>query len=104
MEHKKDTAWTQDELDQAVDYIIREGTENTASGNWCVSFGELEEHLGLTIQEGSGLDTALLDAVSRRPEVAEVEIADGCIDTIYYLDFCTHLEDEIVSSDGLAMG
>lgn len=104
MKYKKDTAWAQSELDQAADYIIREGTENTSNGSWCVYFDELEEHLGLTIQEGSGLDTALLDAMSRRPEVAEVEIVDGCIDAVYYLDFCTHLEDEIEPSDGPMMG
>lgn len=84
------------EMDRAADFIVRQGVENTGSGNWCVYFEELEEKLGLTIREGSGLDTMLLDAMARRPEVAEVELIGDCIDTVYYLDYCKNLEEQAV--------
>ena len=80
------------QMDRAADFIIRWGTENTTRGSWCVYFEDLEEHLDLTVREGSGLDTMLRDAVARRPEMAEVELIGDCIDTSYYLDHCELIE------------
>ena len=68
------------QMDRAADFIIRWGTENTTSGNWCVYFEDLEEHLDLTIQEGSGLDSMLRAALKQRPEVSAVDMHDGCIE------------------------
>ena len=65
------------EMDRAADFIIRWGTENTASGGWCVYFEDLEEHLDLTVREGSGLDSMLRAALKQRPEVAAVDMHDG---------------------------
>ena len=81
----------QAELEWAVDYIIRQGTEHTASGYWCVYCEELEEKFGLTIPEGSGLDTMLKDALARRPEVAAAEIHNGAIETSFHPEFCVGL-------------
>ena len=67
------------QMDRAADLIIRDGTEKSMSVNWCVSFGELEEQLGLTIREGNGLDSMLQATLERRPEVAAVDMRDGCI-------------------------
>ena len=85
----------QAQLDRAVDYIVRQATENTSNGSWhayfnqrpgrvgcSVSFAELEKRLGLTIREGSGLDGMLLDALRRRPEVSAVELDDGCVSVV----------------------
>lgn len=79
------------ELERAVDHIVRQGTEHTASGYWCVYCEELKERFGLTIPEGSGLDTMLKDALERRPEVAAVEIHDGAIETTFHPEFCVGL-------------
>ena len=73
------------QLDRAVDYIVRQATENTSNGSWCVYYDELERDLGLTIRDGSGLDTMLLDALRRRPEVSVVELSDGCVSAAYDL-------------------
>ena len=79
-------------LDRAADYIVRQGTKHTSSGYWCVYCEELKERFGLTIPEGSGLDTMLKDTLERRPEVAAVDIHDGAIETTFHPEFCKCLD------------
>ncbi len=81
------------EMDRAADFIIRWGTENTASGSWCVYFEDLEEHLDLTVREGSGLDSMLRSALKQRPEVAAVDMHDGCIEMEYHPEYCQRLKE-----------
>lgn len=79
------------EMDRAADFIIRQGVENTGTGNWCAYFEELEEHLGLNIQAGNGLDSMLRAALKCRPEVAAVDMHDGCIEMEYHPEYCQRL-------------
>ena len=79
------------QMDRAADFIIRWGTENTTSGSWCVYFEDLEEHLDLTVREGSGLDSMLRTALKQRPEVAAVDMHDGCIKMEYHPEYCRQL-------------
>ncbi len=79
------------EMDRAADYIIQHGTGRTESGSWCVYFEELEEHLGLNVQTGNGLDSMLRAALKRRPEVAAVDMHDGCIEMEYRQEYCQQL-------------
>ena len=81
------------EMDRAADFIIRWGTENTASGSWCVYFDDLEEHLDLTVREGSGFDSMLRAALKRRPEVSAVDMHDGCIEMEYHPEYCRQLKE-----------
>ena len=81
------------QMDRAADFIIRWGTESTTSGSWCVYFEDLEEHLDLTVREGSGLDSMLRAALKRRPEVAAVDMHDGCIETEYHPEYCQRLSN-----------
>ncbi len=73
------------EMDRAADHIIR-------SGNRCVHFEELEEQLDLTVREGSGLDSMLRAALKRRPEVAAVDMHDGCIEMECRPEYCQQLD------------
>lgn len=82
------------EMNRTADYIIRQGTEKSMSANWCVSFEELEKQLGLTIREGNGLDSMLRAALERRPEVAAVDMRDGCIELEYHPEYCRRLKEE----------
>ncbi len=82
------------QMDRAADFIIRWGTENTTSGNWCVYFEDLEEHLDLTVREGSGLDSMLRAALKQRPEVSAVDMHDGCIETEYHPEYCQRLQEK----------
>ena len=81
------------QMDRAADFIIRWGTENTPSGSWCVYFEDLEEHLDLTVREGSGLDSMLRSALKQRPEVAAVDMHDGCIEMEYHPEYCQRLKE-----------
>ena len=83
------------EMDRAADFIIRWGTENTASGGWCVYFEDLEKHLDLTVREGSGLDSMLRSALKQRPEVAAVDMHDGCIEMEYHPEYCRRLNSTL---------
>lgn len=83
------------EMDRAADFIIRWGTENTASGSWCVYFDDLEEHLDLTVREGSGLDAMLRAALKQRPEVSAVDMHDGCIEMEYRSEYCRRLNSTL---------
>ena len=82
------------QMDRAADFIIRWGTENITSGSWCVYFEDLEEHLDLTVREGSGLDSMLRAALKQRPEVSAVDMHDGCIETEYHPEYCQRLKEK----------
>ncbi len=89
------------ELDRAADFIIQREAERTGTESWCVCFEELQEHLGLNIQEGNGLDAMLKSTLERRPEIASVDMHSGCITTVYRPEFCRQLQNhsEAVASD-----
>lgn len=78
-------------LEQAVERIVQEGTENTNEGNWCCCFSELYEQMGLVVEDGNGLDAMLLDRLEQRPEVAEAVQTGECFDICCYLDYCKNL-------------
>lgn len=79
------------ELERAVDFIVRQGTEHTSSGYWCIYCEELAEKFGLTVRDGSGFDAMLKEALERRPEVASVDMANGAIETTFHPEFCAAL-------------
>lgn len=83
-------------LEQAVEKIIKEGTENTNEGNWCYYFSELYEQMDLVVEPGNGIDTMILEKLEQRPEAADVVLTDECFDVCYYLDYCRNLSDEEV--------
>ena len=78
-------------LDRVADFIIGQGTERTASGDWYVYREELEELFGVTVHEGNGLDTMMRETLERRPEVAQAEVGPDHIDTTFRPEFCTGL-------------
>ena len=82
----------QAKLDQAADFIVRQGMARTASGSWFVYCEELTEKFGLTTSKGSGLDAMLKDTLERRPEVEAVRMGSGAIETILHPEFCERLQ------------
>ena len=82
------------ELAEVVDAIIAEGTGQTRSGNWTVSFAELEDMTGLCVEGKPFLQETLGDMLCSRPEVADLAIEDGQFDVAYYLDFCPNCQRE----------
>lgn len=84
------------ELAAVVDAIIDQGTSRTRSGNWTVSFEELEDMTGLCVEGKPFLQETLGDMLCSRPEVADLAIEDGQFDVAYYLDFCPNCQRETV--------
>lgn len=82
------------EINRAAEFIVRQGITKSASACWSVRFKELEEPLGLTVREGSGLDSMLRAALKQRPEVAAVDIHDGCIEMEYRPEYCQRLKED----------
>ena len=80
------------ELDRAVVRIVQKATEHTSDGNWQVSFDTLEDPYGLNVREGNGLDSMLRAALKHRPEVASVDMHDGCIELSYRPEYCRQLK------------
>ena len=81
------------QLDRAVARIVQEATEYTSDGNWQVSFDTLEDQFGLNIQVGNGLDSMLHAALKHRPEVASVDMHDGCIEMSCRPEYCRQLKE-----------
>lgn len=82
------------EMDRAADFVIRQGAENSVSGSWCVYFDELAEQFGLTLRDGNGLDSMLRAALKRRPEIAAVDMHDGCIEMEYHPEYCQRFRQD----------
>lgn len=87
------------ELAEAVDAIIAEGTSLTRSGNWIVSFEELEGMTGLCVEGRPFLQETLGDMLCSRPEVADLTIEDGQFDVAYHLDFCPNCRKETAQEE-----
>ena len=81
------------ELDRTVVRIVQKATEHTSDGNWQVSFDTLEDQFGLNVQVGNGLDSMLRAALKRRPEVASVDMHDGCIELSCRPEYCRQLKE-----------
>lgn len=85
----------QSKASEIAQYIIRTGTENTTSGNWYVSFDEIEDQFGVNLAS----DVDLLDRVCEclfdaGDVVAEFDVYDDEFDMMFYTDYCINYEDD----------
>ncbi len=80
------------EMDRAADFIVRQNTRKAVNKCWCAYFEDLEQRLGLTIREGTGLDSMLRAALKRRSEVAAVDMHDGCFEITYHSEYVRRLD------------
>lgn len=73
-----------------VDYIVKDGTENTNSGNWIIYFSEIKQKFGIDLAKCRKLLARIEDELWQREEVAQVDIdeSESCIGTTFYLDYC----------------
>jgi hypothetical protein len=71
-----------------ADKIIRDGTQKTENGYWEILFDEIEEQYGVHVTPNNGIGTMLLNALSARDEVAEIEPMEDSFNITYYLDYC----------------
>lgn len=86
-----------------AEQIIKESAENTSNGSWAIYFDEIEEFYGIVVKENNGIGTLLLDELTSRDEIAEIEVLDDCFDMTIYLDYCSNLDEEIKPSQNMNM-
>ncbi len=79
----------QQKIKDIVGRIVKEGTENTSSGNWVVYFDEFGDDERFVREH----QDEIADMLGSREEVAEIDIDGDAFDTTYYLDFCPNYED-----------
>lgn len=96
-------SYIEQQISIVAEQIIREAAENTSNGSWAIYFDEIEESHGLVVKENNGIGTLLLDAITSRDEIAEVEILDDCFDVTIYLDYCSNLDEEIKLNQSMDM-
>ena len=80
------------QLANAIDFIIADGTAQTTEGNWILTFEELEKNTGLCLDGKPFLQELLGDMLCDRAEVADLSIENECLDVTYYLDFCPNCQ------------
>lgn len=96
-------SYIEQQISIAAEQIIKEASENTSNGSWAIYFDEIEESHGLVVKENNGIGTLLLDAITSRDEIAEVEVLDDCFDMTIYLDYCRNLDEEIKPNQNMNM-
>ena len=91
------------QISMVAGQMIKEAAENTSNGSWAIYFDEIEENHGLIVKENNGIGTLLLDELTSRDEIAEIEVLDDCFDMTIYLDYCSNLDEEIKTSQNMNM-
>lgn len=95
--------YIEQQISIVVNQIIEEATENTSNGSWAIYFDEIEENHGVIVKENNGIGTLLLDELTSRDEIAEIEVLDDCFDMTIYLDYCNNLDEEIKQEQNMKM-
>lgn len=95
--------YIEQQISIVAEQIIEEAAENTSNGSWAIYFDEIEESHGIVVKENNGIGTLLLDELTSRDEIAEIEVLDDCFDMTIYLDYCNNLDEEIKTSQNMNM-
>ena len=95
--------YIEQQISMIAEQIIKEAAENTSNGSWAIYFDEIEESYGIVVKENNGIGTLLLDELTSRDEIAEIEVLDDCFDMTLYLDYCSNLDEEIKPSQNMNM-
>ena len=95
--------YIEQQISMVAEQIIKEAAENTSNGSWAVYFDEIEESHGLVVKENNRIGTMLLDALTIRDEISEIEVLDDCFNMTIYLDYCSNLDEEINPNQNMNM-
>ena len=75
---------------EIADRVIKEGTENTASGSWMAYFEEFgDKELFITNNSDE-----IVNELYKHQEVAEADVADDAFNMTFYLDYCPNIEEQ----------
>lgn len=93
-----------------VDYMIKEGTENTTSGNYIFTVDELSEHFMLDSSFIIRHEEDILNELYSRDEILDVwmdrdfDFAIESFDLNFGTDFCPNIEDDENGYIGMLYG
>lgn len=81
-------------LSQLADQIIKESTQNTSNGTWSIYFDEIQKRYHVPVSESNGVGSMLKNILEARPELAEIEPMKDGFDMVFYLDYCSNLDEK----------
>lgn len=73
---------------EIADALVREGTRQTATGRWSVSFLEIRERFGLDLTADSDAGKLLAEALQQEEKVNELIMTEDNIEMAYHLEYC----------------
>lgn len=76
----------QKNIQTMAEELIKEGTAQTSNGKWIVSFEEVSQHFDCTVTPTNGIGQMLITELEARDDVANLVIAEDCMEMTYYLD------------------
>lgn len=83
----------EDLLKKLTNYCVSEGTEHSEDGNWAISYNELYYHFGVDVNDTNGNGKALVEALKKRDEVAELILTEDCIEINFHLQYCENCQN-----------
>lgn len=79
---------TKDKLKSIADWCIKEGTANTRTGKWEITFDELEYRYGKGFSQYSVYTKLLEQELKSRDEINELIMTEDAIEMNYHLRYC----------------
>ena len=79
-------SFMQKNIQTMADELIKEGTAQTGNGKWIISFEEISQHFDCTVTPTNGIGQMLIQEMEARDDVANLVIAEDCMEMTYYLD------------------
>ena len=76
----------QKNIQTMAEELIREGTAQTSTGKWIVSFEEISQHFDCTVTPTNGIGQMLIQELEARDDVANLVIAEDSMEMTYYLN------------------
>lgn len=78
-----------------ADWIVREGTEETSSGNWLISFEEIKDKFAVDLASDKEMLELIKDSLYSiyGDVICEMDIHEDEFDIIYFLNYCPNADD-----------
>ena len=77
--------------EEVANFLIAEGTSKTLSGNYHISFDEVNERFGTSLPDDEELLEAIVMFCIDSGAIAEMDTTED-FDLMFYLDYCPNAE------------
>lgn len=83
-----------------AEYMIRLGTEETTTCNWCFDFASLDFRFGLDMKNDQEMVQMIRSELYKQIDIVnDVDIYNDEFDVLFYGDFCPYVDDEEVQQE-----